>query len=49
MTVRRDWLPKDVSDKYFHKAKTDASKKTKVARFFHPVVAVKDVPSIHFP
>ena len=43
MTCRRDRLPPGVPGKYWHKQKTDTSKKTKVARFFQPVVAVKEV------
>ena len=31
--------------KYWHKLKTDTSKKTKVACFFEAVVAVKNVPA----
>ena len=45
MTCRRDWLPPNVPAKYWHKLKTDISKKTKVACFFQPVVAVKNVPA----
>ena len=45
MTCRRDRLPKDVPNAYWHKEKTDSSQKCKVARFFNPVVAVKDVPA----
>lgn len=41
MTCRRDRLPSGIPSKYLHKQKTDSSKKTKVARFFNPVVAVK--------
>ena len=43
MTYRRDRLPASVPSKYFHKQKTDSSKRTKVARFHNPVVAVKNV------
>ena len=43
MTCRRDRLPPGVPGKYWHKQKTDTSKKTKVARFFQPIVAVKEV------
>ena len=45
MTCRRDRLPSGVPAKYWHKEKTDSSPKTKVARFFQPVVAVKTVKS----
>jgi len=45
MTCRRDRLPPAVPGKYWHKQKTDTSKKTKVARFFQPIVAVKHVPA----
>eukprot|EP00957_Ditylum_brightwellii_P067905 5155117-Ditylum_brightwellii.AAC.2 len=46
MTCRRDCLPGDITSEYLHKKKTDTSDRTKVARFFNPVVAVKDVPAI---
>ena len=42
MTCRRDRLPSGVPGKYWHKQRTDTSKHTKVARFFQPIVAVKD-------
>ena len=42
MTCRRDRLPSGIPAKYWHKQKTDISKRTKVARFFQPVVAVKE-------
>ncbi len=45
MTCRRDRLPPNVPAKHCYKLKTDTSKKTKVARFFQPVVAVKNVPA----
>jgi len=45
MTCRRDRLPSGVPAKYWHKERTDGSPKTKVARFFEPVVAVLDVPA----
>ena len=45
MTCRRDRLHKDVSSTYWHKERTDSSQTFKVARFFNPVVAVKDVIS----
>ena len=41
MTCRRDRLPSGIPSKYLHKQKTDSSKRTKVARFYNPVVAVK--------
>ena len=41
MTCRRDRLPKDVDGSYFHKDRTDATAKSRVARFHQPVVAVK--------
>ena len=41
MTCRRDRLPSGVPAKYWHKQRTDTSKRTKVARFFQPVVAFK--------
>ena len=41
MTCRRDRLPSSIPSKYLHKQKTDSSKRTKVARFLNPVVAVK--------
>ena len=43
MTCRRDRLPSGVPGKYWHKEKTDSSQQAKVARFFQPVVAIKDV------
>ena len=43
MTCRRDRLPSGVPAKYWHKQRTDTSKRTKVARFFQPIVAVKKV------
>ena len=42
MTCRRDRLPPTVPANNWHKLKTDTSIKTKVARFFPPVVAVKE-------
>jgi len=39
-------LPADIPGKYLHKEKTDASHRTKVARFLQPVVAVKGCPAI---
>lgn len=45
MTCRRDRLPADIDEIYLHKKKTDDSLKTKVARFYEPVVAVKNVPA----
>lgn len=44
MICRRDRLPPNVPAKYWHKQKTDSSPKTKVARFFEHVVAVKKYP-----
>ena len=45
MTFRRDRLPKDVPDKYFHKVGTaPGDKKARVARFFPPVTACKNFP-----
>ena len=43
MTCRRDRLPSGVPGKYWHKEKTDNGPQAKVARFFQPVVAIKDV------
>ena len=43
MTCRRDRLPTEIDGKFLHKKKTDSSHKTKVARFFEPVIAVKEV------
>ena len=41
-TCRRDLLPGDlIPPHYWHKKKTDASVRTKVARYLHPVVGVK--------
>jgi len=45
MTCRRDRLPSGIPSKYLHKQKTDSSKRSKVARFYSPVVAVKDFPA----
>jgi len=45
MTCSRDRLPPNMPAKYWHKVKTDTSKKTKAARFFEPVVVVKNVPA----
>jgi len=45
-TTRRDRLPADIPGKYLHKEKTDASHRTKVARFHQPVVAVKAYPPV---
>ena len=41
MMYGRDRLPGDIEGQYIHKNKTDSSDKTKVARFFHNVVATK--------
>eukprot|EP00957_Ditylum_brightwellii_P187749 14295751-Ditylum_brightwellii.AAC.1 len=46
MTCRRDCLHGDSPGEYLHKKKTDTSDRTKVACFFNPIVAVKDVPAI---
>ena len=43
MTCRRNRLPKDIPSTYWHKERTDSGQRCKVARFFNPVVAVKDV------
>ena len=40
-TCARNRLPKGVKKQHFHHIKTDTSLKTKVARFYEPVVAVK--------
>ena len=40
-TCARNRLPKGVKKHSFHHIKTDSSQKTKVARFYEPVVAVK--------
>ena len=45
MTCRRDQHPKYVPSTYWHKERTDSSQTCKVARFFNPVVSVKDVIS----
>ena len=42
MTCRRDRLPGGVPGKYFHKEKTPPDKRSRVAKFFNPVVAVTD-------
>ena len=44
-TCARNRLPKGVKKESFHHQKTDASIKTKVARFYEPVVAVKSFKS----
>eukprot|EP00957_Ditylum_brightwellii_P030714 2327244-Ditylum_brightwellii.AAC.1 len=46
MTCRRDWLPGEIPGEYLHKKKTDTSIRTKVAHFFNPVVAVKNVEAV---
>eukprot|EP00957_Ditylum_brightwellii_P203704 15335858-Ditylum_brightwellii.AAC.1 len=46
MTCRKDPLPQDIPGKYLHKKKTDTSDSTKVACFFNPVVAVKNVEAV---
>ena len=44
-TCRRDLLPGDIiPPHYWHKKETDASVRSKVARYLHPVVGVKRVP-----
>ena len=44
-TCWRDLLPgENIPGQYWHKKKTDASLRTKVARYLHPVVGVKRVP-----
>ena len=43
MTCRRDILPNNVPREYLHRHRTDTSNKTKVKRFFEPVVEMKDV------
>ena len=48
MTRRRDLLPQPIPGKYLHKKKTYASGRTKVVRFFEPVVCVTNVPPICF-
>ena len=40
VTCRRDCFPKDIQKEHLHTKRTDSSLPTKVARFFHPVVAV---------
>jgi hypothetical protein len=44
-TVRRDLLPPDVPEQYFHKKKTtqNLNQRARVARFNHPITAVKNV------
>ena len=41
MSCRRDRFPKDIPKQYLQVKKTDASRRPKVARFQHPIVAVK--------
>ena len=41
LTCCCDRLPSGIPSNYLHKQNTDSSKRTKVARFFNPVVAVK--------
>ena len=43
MTCRRDCLPSGVPAKYWQTQRTNTSKCRKVARFFQPVVAVKNI------
>ena len=42
MTCRRDRLPEGIETKYWHKDRTESNDKSRVARFFQPVVATKD-------
>jgi hypothetical protein len=43
-TVRRDLLPPDIPEKYFHKKTTqNLNQQARVARFNHPITAVKTV------
>ena len=41
MTCRRDRLPEEIDGKYLHKKKTESNDRSRVARFFEPVVAVR--------
>jgi hypothetical protein len=44
MTCRRDWLPKEVPKMYFNFLKaTPVNKRSKVARFEQPIIAVKNL------
>ena len=40
-TLRRNRFPTGIKDEHLHKKPTDSSKRSKVARFLHPVIAVK--------
>jgi hypothetical protein len=46
VTCRRDRLPKDITETYLHKKKTDSSPRPKAACYFNPIVAVKNVPAV---
>lgn len=46
VTCRRDRLPKEITDTYLHKKKTDSSPRPKAARYFNPIVAVKNVAAV---
>ena len=45
MTNRRDRLPAGVKSEYMHKKRTEATKRSKCARFIEPVILVKDYDS----
>eukprot|EP00957_Ditylum_brightwellii_P189679 14438547-Ditylum_brightwellii.AAC.1 len=49
MTCTRDWMPQDILEEYLHKKKTDTSHRTKVAHFFNPVIAIKNVEANNDP
>ena len=44
-TCTKNRLPKGVKNEVFHHLKTDNSQKTKVARFYEPIVAMKQFPA----
>jgi hypothetical protein len=46
MTCRQDCLPKEILEMYLHKKKTDSLPRPNAARFFNPMVAVKDVAAV---
>ena len=46
VTCRHDRRPKEITDTYLHKKKTDSSPRPKAARYFNPIVAVKNVPAV---
>jgi hypothetical protein len=46
MMCHRDCLPKEIPETNLHKKKTDLLPRPKVARFFNPVNAVKQVPAV---